>query len=253
MRASACFSVFVHHLGPPRRPYLRVSSTLHTAQQPSRRASRASRANDAKGQPGPGATDNVRQLPVAATAVSVFELEGEALGAALYDRFGGDVNRVVRSVLGPDSEHDDLVQQVFATVLRNLDRLRDASSLRSWIVAIAANTTRSELRRRRRWRWLSLSSESEELPVPGVDHEGRDLLARFYDVVDKLPTDQRMVFVFRYVDERPLAEIASVCDCSVATVKRRLTRADERFVKLARKDPELSSRLHAGKTWARKL
>ncbi|MGH1346182.1 MAG: RNA polymerase sigma factor [Nannocystales bacterium] len=189
--------------------------------------------------------------PPSADDAAVFELEGAELAAVLYDRHGADVNRVVRSLLGPDPEHDDIVQRVFSVALEKLDGLRERAALRPWLVAIAANTTRDELRRRRRWRWLNLtgSDDTTEVPAPGEDLEGRALLKRFYATVHDLPPDDRIVFLFRYVDERPLAEIASVCGCSVATVKRRLRRANERFLRRAQRDPELLDRIQRGTRW----
>lgn len=189
-------------------------------------------------------------LPPADDA-AVFELEGAELAAVLYDRHGVDVNRVVRSLLGPDPEHDDIVQRVFSVALEKLDGLRERSALRPWLVAIAANTTRDELRRRRRWRWLNLtgSDDTTEAAAPGEDLEGRALLRRFYATVHGLAPDDRVVFLFRYVDERPLAEIAGICGCSVATVKRRLRRANDRFLRRAQRDPELFDRIQRGNRW----
>lgn len=182
---------------------------------------------------------------------AVFELEGAELAGVLYDRHGEDVNRVVRSLLGPDPEHDDIVQRVFSVALEKLDGLRERSALRPWLVAIAANTTRDELRRRRRWRWLNLtgSDDTTEVAAAGEDLEGRALLRRFYATVHGLPPDDRIVFLFRYVDERPLAEIAGICGCSVATVKRRLRRANDRFLLRAKRDPELLDRIQRGTRW----
>jgi len=198
--------------------------------------------------------DNVRLLPSADADRSLFELEGAALAAALYDRFGADVNRVIRSLLGPDPDHDDLVQKVFAIALVKMDGLRDRAAVRGWLVSIAANTTRTELRRRKRWRWMSLSpgDEAADVPVSGEDHEARALLAQFYDTVDKLAADERVIFIFRYVDERPLAEIAEICGCSVATVKRRLTKASDRFLRHAQHNPDLLARIRGGTTWGGK-
>lgn len=196
------------------------------------------------------ARDNVRHLSVAREeAVRLLELEGRALRAALYDRFAPDVNRVVRSLLGPDPDHDDLVQQVFTTVIRKVDEVRDRASLRQWIVTVSANVVRTELRRRWRWRWIRPSAQVDENALEGVDHEARSLLARFYAVVALLPVDDRTAFVFRHVEGWSLREIAESCECSLPTVKRRIARGNARFVKLASRDPALLERIQAGTKW----
>lgn len=196
------------------------------------------------------ARENVRRLRVAdAASGSLLELEGQALRAALYDHYAGDVNRVVRSLLGPDPDHDDLVQQIFSIAIRKVEEVRDRAALRQWLVTISANAVRTELRRRWRWRWLRSSSDVDDRPIDGVDHEARSLLLRFYAVVSHLPVDDRTAFVFRHVEKWTLREIADACECSVPTIKRRITRGNARFVKLAAREPVLLERMQAGTTW----
>ena len=196
--------------------------------------------------------DNVRHLHGLRPEAAILDLEGPELAVAMYDRFGGDVNRVVGSLLGPDPDHDDLVQRVFAVALAKIGKLRDRSSLRGWLVSIAANTTRTELRRRQRWQFWSLSSEAPEVGEVTEDYDARELLDTFYAVVGRLPADERIVFIFRYVDDRPLAEVAALCGCSLATVKRRLTRASQRFLRHAKNNPDLMTRIQRGETWGAK-
>lgn len=193
---------------------------------------------------------NLRQLRVTKVQPeSLLELEGRALRAAIYDRYAPDVNRVVRSLLGPDPDHDDLVQKIFATVIRKVGDVRDRNALRPWIVAISANAVRAELRRRWRWRWLRSSATVDDTAMDGVDHEARSLLQRFYAVVSHLPVDDRTAFVFRHVEGWSLQEIADACGCSIPTVKRRISRGNARFVRLADREPALLERMRAGTKW----
>lgn len=193
---------------------------------------------------------NVRRLRLAqAESESLLELEGPALRAALYDHYASDVNRVVRSLLGPDPDHDDLVQQIFSIAIRKVEEVRDRAALRPWIVTISANAVRTELRRRWRWRWLRPSDDVDARAIDGADHEARSLLVRFYAVVSHLPVDDRTAFVFRHVEGWSLREIADACECSIPTVKRRVARGNARFVKLAAREPALLERMRAGTTW----
>ena len=49
--------------------------------------------------------------------------------AVLFDRFSRDVNRLVYYLLGPDADHDDLVQEVFLRAWDGAERLQDAAKL----------------------------------------------------------------------------------------------------------------------------
>ncbi len=177
--------------------------------------------------------------------------QGHAAAAAkLYDRFSGDVNRLVWRLLGADSEHDDVVQQVFLAAWRSVGSLRDPSALRGWMVSITVNTVRSEIRRRRWRRLVQLSGEREPLELTNTDdHAGRAALASVYRMLERIPTDERLAFVLRYVEGQALEEVAEALACSLATAKRRLKRAEERFVRLAARDPALAECLQTSTRW----
>lgn len=165
-------------------------------------------------------------------------------GAALFDLVGAQVNRVVWRVLGADEDHDDLVQQVFVALLAGLSRVREPEALRGWVAAVTVNTVRSEIRRRRVRRWFGgQTTPSEWVHTPAASHETRELLERTYAVLARLPADERIAFALRFIDEQPLSDVAAACDCSLATIKRRISAAQARFRRLAERDPALAEHL----------
>jgi len=172
---------------------------------------------------------------------------GEAYGAALlYDRFSPQVNRLVWRMLGADSEHDDLVQQVFCKLLCSARKLRDPDKLRSFVLQVTVNTVRSELRRRTvRRRFFTAEENFDRFEGQSVDPELRDLLERTFRVLEKMPVDERVAFTLRQVDGRSLEETAEICRCSLATIKRRINKAKRRFACLAAGDAVLSDRLQS--------
>jgi len=161
--------------------------------------------------------------------------------AALYDRFAGHVNRLVWRLLGGDEEHDDVVQQVFVSALGSMDKLKDPQALGGWLVGIAVNTVRRELRSRKARRIFRLVPGTSELPHETLDPDRQLLAPRFYAVASRLRANDRIVFVLRFVEGYTLGECAAACRCSLATVKRRLARARRVFFKYARMDPVLAS------------
>lgn len=161
--------------------------------------------------------------------------------AALYDRFAGHVNRLVWRLLGGDEEHDDVVQQVFVSALTSMGKLKDPQALGGWLVGIAINTVRRELRNRKARRIFRLVPGTSELPHETLDPDRQLLTPRFYTVVSRLRAADRIVFILRFLEGYTLGECAAACRCSLATVKRRLTRARRVFFKYARMDPVLAS------------
>jgi RNA polymerase sigma-70 factor, ECF subfamily len=165
----------------------------------------------------------------------------------VYDRFSNDVNRLVWRVLGADVEHDDVVHQAFVHIISGLAKVRDPEALGVWVGSVCVKTVRSEIRRRRvRRLFMARDAESAriaQIAAPIEDHEARDLLEKTYSILEKLPADERIAFALRYIDERPLLEVAEACACSLATIKRRLRKAERRFARLAVGHAALTERL----------
>ncbi len=169
----------------------------------------------------------------------------------LVERFEPLVERLVAGALGIDSEIPDVVQDVFVAVLEGVHKLKDASALRSWIATLAVFTARGRIRRRRRWRWIRFVAPEEvpEVPVSGPQGETHEAVRATYAVLDGFPADERLAFSLRFVSEMQLTEVAEACAVSLATVKRRLARAEKRFLEAAKTHPALRERLARGNRW----
>jgi len=175
----------------------------------------------------------------------------DAGGAALYDAYHDHVWRVLVRVLGPDADLKDLVQDVFVEAIDSIHRLAAPDALRGWLASIAVFRARSEIRRRARSRWFPLFS-SDHLPeviAPVATPEIDEAVRATYRVLAKLPADEQIPFALRFIDGMQVAEIAAACRVSLATVKRRLTRAQKRFLAMARHVPEIVEWLERGTRW----
>lgn len=190
------------------------------------------------------------RLPVALDDAALLEglLNGRpAAVAALYDKFGSHVHWVLVRTLGSDRDVEDLVQDTFVTVVARCASVYEPSALRSFIVGIAIRLARNELRKRAVRRWVGLD-DAPSLPASSRhDPVAEEALRHVYGALEKLGPDKRIAFVLRHVEGYGLAEAAEVCGCSLATFKRRLRRANERFEALAAADPVLRECLEAGR------
>lgn len=186
----------------------------------------------------------VDRAALCAELVELAQASPEAGLTELHRRFAGTVNRLVWRLLGPDPDHDDLVQQVFFAMLTSIRQLRDPGKLEVWVRTVTVNAVRQELRRRsvRRFFW----NEQKHVRRVGdlVDEvESRDLLEQCLSVLDKIPTSQRLVFVLHFVEGHSLKEVAQMCGYSHITAKRRLKAANKRFRALVQHRPDLLQRL----------
>lgn len=168
---------------------------------------------------------------------------GESEKERLYERLAPTVSRVLWTLLGPDSERDDLAHDVFIRIMRAAGSVRDPSKLEAWAARVTMNTVKNEFRRRKLRRFLSLDAEREEGPRYHPDFEGREVLLHTYAVLERMPARERIPFSLRLIQKSTAEEIAQVCGSSVRTVKRRLQAGRVRFLKLAALDPLLAPRL----------
>jgi RNA polymerase sigma-70 factor, ECF subfamily len=170
--------------------------------------------------------------------------KGEGWAArAIWTRHAPMVYRLLERALGPNGEAADLTQDVFLSTFAGLPTLRDIGALRSFIYSIALRTLKWELRRRRVRRILHLSPSGQlpEVPVRAADSEARQILMRFYALLDKLGTNERTAFVLRHMEGFKLEEIAEHLGVSLATAKRWLSRGTQGVSALVEADRELSN------------
>lgn len=170
-----------------------------------------------------------------------------AAAAAAWDRFSPLVRGLLWQSLGAFADVDDLAQDVFLHFFRRIPDLRDPNAVSSFIVGITIRVARGELRRRRLRRWLRLSDDGAlpDVPVAGADVDAREALARLYAILDRVDDDARMAFVLRYVQGLELTEVADALGCSLATAKRRISKANQRIAVHARGDRSLEPFLDA--------
>jgi RNA polymerase sigma-70 factor (ECF subfamily) len=164
---------------------------------------------------------------------------------ALVEKYEAHIERVVAGALGLDPDLADIIQDVFVRVLEGIHQLKDPAALRGWIGTLAVFTARGHIRRRRRWRWIRFLAPQDVPEMPAAPHnpEASATIRAMYRVLDALPAEERLVFTLRFMSELELTEVAAACRVSLATIKRRLARAETRFQEVARQEPLLSDRL----------
>jgi RNA polymerase sigma-70 factor (ECF subfamily) len=161
-----------------------------------------------------------------------------------WHRFAPMVLQLAERSLGSRSEAEDIAQEVFYHLCRKAATLREPEKLRSFVYSFAIRSLKSELRRRKLRAWLSFHPPEAltELSFGSSDVEGRDVLRRFYVLLDRLSPRDRLAFTLRYLESMTIDEIASTMELSTSTVKRSLKNASERLSRWIRADPTFDSR-----------
>jgi RNA polymerase sigma-70 factor, ECF subfamily len=169
-------------------------------------------------------------------------LAGERIALQLlYRRHVAPVTERVTRLLARSGEAEDVVQDAFVAAFAELGRLNDPSRFGPWLMRIAVHQAQRRFRRRRLLARLGLDrgqddARLEQVAAPELSPEERIQLSRLDQALGELPVPLRLAWMLRHVEGCELAEVAEQCRCSLATVKRRITRADE----------QLRARVHAG-------
>lgn len=118
---------------------------------------------------------------------------------------------------------EDLAQEVFLLLHRNLARLKSDDHVTFWLRKVTCHRAIDQARRRRFWPRFSL----DQAPEPVALTTGGDsmLAGKLARVVGSLPEKQRAVVILRYQEDLEPAEIAEVLGMPLATVKSHLQRA----------------------------
>jgi RNA polymerase sigma-70 factor (ECF subfamily) len=163
--------------------------------------------------------------------------------AVLVRRHQGPLfNFAVRQVRVPQVA-EDVVQETFVRVVQNAAEFKHEARFTTWVYTITRNLCIDQLRKRALRKHPSLDQargedgdgptlgEQTADPRASVEREatGTELKERIARAVDKLPDDQREVFLMRELSNLPFKEIAEITNVPENTVKSRMRYALERL------------------------
>jgi RNA polymerase sigma-70 factor, ECF subfamily len=176
--------------------------------------------------------------PMSVSAPAVAMSANAGVPASLEEAYRGWADtaaRWARQLGGTDVESDDVVQEVFLVVSRELDRFRGEARFSTWLFEITRKITANH-RRRHRWRFWggrvsrNIDRQPSDSHAPDAELERRQTIAAFYQALDRLPERYRTVLVLYEVEGLSTQEIAELLALNLSTVRVQLGRARARLV-----------------------
>ena len=142
----------------------------------------------------------------------------------------------VRRMVLDHNDTNDIVQDTFVKVYTHLHRFDEQYPFYPWLHRIAINTALNHQKKRsRRKERFAIEGDVEFNKVESADENPlketlhRELEDRVAEAMERLPFDQRTVFVMRTSEGLSYQEISEQLNVSVGTVMSRLSRAREKL------------------------
>jgi len=126
---------------------------------------------------------------------------------------------------------DDVAQEVLLRVFRSIGAYRPEGRFEAWLFSIANHVAIDFARRRRPERWSSARESEAEEPAPPDLLEDRERHVALLRAVERLPVEQKQVFLLREEAGLSFREIAEMLDCPINTALGRMHYAMENLRK----------------------
>jgi len=160
---------------------------------------------------------------------------------SLIKKYDRRVMQLAYSLVNNSSDAEDIYQEVFIRVYKNLYRFRFKSEFSTWLYRIVVNYCINFRKRKSRTRFYSIDMEKEDsienwkisLKYENNDPEdivlNKELSNQINMALDRLSAQQKTVFILRHYQGHKLKEIAKIMKCTEGTIKNYLFRATQKM------------------------
>ncbi|TCP22600.1 RNA polymerase sigma-70 factor (ECF subfamily) [Tenacibaculum skagerrakense] len=128
----------------------------------------------------------------------------------------------IRKIVIIHDDTDDVLQNTFIKVFRNIDNFKGDSKLYSWMYRIATNEAITFLNKRAKQQNIDIADYKQQV-VSNLKSDdwfsGDEIQLILQKAIASLPQKQQLVFNMKYFDDMKYNEIAEVLDTSVGALK----------------------------------
>lgn len=128
----------------------------------------------------------------------------------------------IRKIVISHDDADDVLQNTFIKIFKNIDKFNQNSKLFSWMYRIATNESITFINKRAKQRNVSINDYQQELASSlksDTYFNGDEIQAILQKAIATLPQKQQLVFNMKYFDELKYQEISEILDTSVGALK----------------------------------
>ncbi len=152
--------------------------------------------------------------------INVKDIESSIV--VIYNKHNLDVYRFLICFSGNQNDAEDLTQEVFIRVLKDLPNFNCTNNLKTWIFSIAKHVAIDHYRKRkfatifREGFFKQLESNNKK---PDEEYEINEMKELVHDAISKLKPSYRAVVILRGINEFSIRETSEILKCSESKVK----------------------------------
>lgn len=128
----------------------------------------------------------------------------------------------IRKIVIHHDDADDVLQNTFIKVFRNIDSFKGDSKLYTWLYRIATNEAITFIHKRAK-RGNITSQEVQQLAIDRLEtdvyFEGDAIQLKLQQAIATLPQKQQLVFNMKYFEEHTFEELSEILETSVGGLK----------------------------------
>jgi len=147
----------------------------------------------------------------------------------LVKRHKEKVRNIIYLTMNNSAQVDDIAQDVFITVYRNLKHFRFESQFTTWLYRITVNRCKDYLRKMNVRKIFLPIEEGSEISEYSTPVENNDISRIVMDAISKLPVKLRMPLILKDIEGFSYQEISETLNCEMGTVKSRIFRGREKL------------------------
>ena len=128
----------------------------------------------------------------------------------------------IRKIVLSHDDADDVLQNTFIKIWKNIDNFRQESSLYTWLYRIATNESLTFINSNKRKHFVPMNETSEFLMANLISDpffEGDKIQLKLQEAILRLPEKQRLVFNMKYFEEMKYEAISEILETSVGALK----------------------------------
>ncbi len=141
----------------------------------------------------------------------------------------------IRKIVISHDDADDVLQNTFIKVFKNIQNFKGDSKLYSWMYRIATNESITLLHKRAKERHVDISDVYSELGKSlqsDVYFSGDEIQLVLQKAILTLPQKQQLVFNMKYYDALKYKEISEILDTSIGALKASYFHAVKKIEKI---------------------